>query len=120
MHCHSHFAFTHPLAMSGLENSLTKSSIGGFQYIFDRTYNKYVRLYWIISFFISFGSLCYVARNLYNKWKIDPPYVAKVNWVPIHDIPFPGVTVCSPLYAKDQMANLIKFEEEIMKNGEKN
>jgi hypothetical protein len=105
--------------MTQLEDSLTKSSIGGFQYIFNKKENKFVRIYWAISFLLSFGSLCFVARNLYHKWKVDPPYVAKVNWVPIHEIPFPGVTVCSPLYAKNEMANFLKFEDWIQNKGEK-
>ena len=52
------------------------------------------------------------------KWNENPDYVKKTLWKPIHEIPFPAVTVCSPLFARDNLANLNEFYLESKFHGE--
>lgn len=103
--------------ISALEDFSSESTIHGVRYFCDRKISKFFRLYWIFFFIFSLGGFCFYFKGLYFKWSHKPEYVTKTIWKPIHEIPFPAFTVCSPLFARNDLANLNKFLHEFDEHG---
>lgn len=96
-----------------IQSIASERTIHGAHYIFDRNICKVFRFYWALIFSISLFGLCYHLHGLYFKWSANPDYVTRTIWKPISEIPFPGVTICGPLYAKDDLANFDRFMKYI-------
>ncbi|KAG5675383.1 hypothetical protein PVAND_005291 [Polypedilum vanderplanki] len=92
------------------KNILEKSTIHGIGYIFDKNEKILVRLLWFIIFILSNVGFGFYAYNIYMKWTFEPDILVREKSKLLTDIPFPAVTICSPLFAKNQLANLAQFE----------
>lgn len=74
----------------------------------------------MLSLIISLFGLIYNGKRLYIKLNISPDFGTSVKQELSSQIPFPAITLCMPLFAKDGMANLSHYIDEYYKNGRKN
>lgn len=63
--------------------------------------------------------LSYYAYGVYMKWNIEPDIGLTLRMRPMREIPFPAITICSPLFAREQMANFSHFYAEYTAKGGK-
>jgi hypothetical protein len=64
-------------------------------------------------YLLSLAGVAYFAWTIYIKWMIDPELKAKIRDPPEHEIPFPAITICSPVFAKNKLANYQFFMTNI-------
>lgn len=88
---------------------LTQSSIHGLRFIFDPSHSKLIRLFWLLSILFSLAGMSYYARGIFYKL-LSHPDVGHVELSkPIRELPFPAITICSPLIAKTDFVDYSKF-----------
>lgn len=95
-----------------------ESSIHGVRYIFNSKFHKSIRIYWTIFFLLSTCGLFFFAYGLYYKWSEYPDFGLKVKWRPIREVPYPGITICSPVFARNNLANFNEVMRSLQVKGE--
>ncbi|XP_070504703.1 pickpocket protein 28-like [Chironomus tepperi] len=96
-----------------LNTYASSATIHGVRYIIGSDESqKSFRIFWIIAFIFSIFGLGYYAYGVYMKWSIEPDIGLTVRMRPMREIPFPAITICSPLFARDNMANFSRFYAE--------
>jgi amiloride-sensitive sodium channel len=96
-----------------MESSLIKlitqeSSMHGLRHITDQRRNKLSRLFWFCVVCASISLLFFSGYNVYLKWNVEPEIGLRVNQKSMSDLPFPAVTICSPIFARDNLSNFTK------------
>ncbi|KAG5684069.1 hypothetical protein PVAND_013318 [Polypedilum vanderplanki] len=96
------------------EESLVKkfaseSSLHAVQFVFNDKHRLASRLFWIFSLTISLMTFGYYVRNGYRKWLVEPDVSTTMKRILVREIPFPAITICSPLFAKSEFANRNDF-----------
>lgn len=92
-----------------MSNLASEISIHSFLYIFDSKKNKLVRIFWALIFICSFSGFCFYFYVGYFKWQHSPDVVMDSHEKVSKDFPFPAITICSPLFARENLT--IKFDE---------
>lgn len=95
-----------------LTHYVSESSIHGVQYIGDSSRKLSIRIFFSIAFFCSILGLGYYAYGVYNKWSNEPDIEVTIKLKAMRDIPLPAITICSPLFLRDNLANYSKFYAE--------
>lgn len=91
----------------------SSATIHGVRYIIGSDESqKSFRIFWIFAFIFSIAGLGYYAYGVYMKWNIEPDIGLTVRMRPMREIPFPAITICAPLFARDNMANFSRFYAE--------
>ncbi|KAG5674934.1 hypothetical protein PVAND_004878 [Polypedilum vanderplanki] len=90
---------------SSLRLFTSQTSIHGIRYSNEPQNHKFVRIFWLIVFIISIAGLVYYAKTVYYKWKIAPDISTMHQLKPIHEIPFPAITICSPVSINNEHVN---------------
>lgn len=93
-----------------MEEFLSDTTIHGVEFFTSKS--KIIRKSGILVFFIAFCGLGFFVYDIYVKWQLNPLIIEEVNVRPAIDFPFPAVTICNPLFSRDQSPNL----NEILKN----
>lgn len=91
-----------------IQDYLLNTSIHGLKYIGDISLSISERVFFLVAFVtVSFLS-GYFISNLWQKWSENPIIIA-LNSVstPLHDLPFPAVTICNMNQAQAHIANRI-------------
>lgn len=66
------------------------------QYLIDKTFGKYERLFWFIAFLISsIAAIILLWYSLYLSADTPTVTVVETTHFPTYRIPFPGVTICN-------------------------
>ncbi|CAG9808682.1 unnamed protein product [Chironomus riparius] len=97
-----------------------QSSIHGFQFLSKRRNSSFSRIFWGLSLIISLIGLIYNAKRLYIKLNILPDIGITVKQELSRHVPFPAITMCLPVFAKNRLANYTHFMNEYYRNGKKN
>jgi hypothetical protein len=100
-----------------LDQYASNSSIHGVKYIFGSS--RKFRIFWAIAFILSIFGMSYYAYGVYRKFTISPDIGLTVHLISIREIPFPAITICSPLFARDSLANFSNFYSELSANNGK-
>jgi amiloride-sensitive sodium channel len=102
--------------MKVIDYLANNSSIHGVKFLVDSKVNKVLRLFWCVVFVGSIFGLSLYVEQLYVKLSVEPEISIRINLKPMSDIPFPAVTICGSLFARD---NLLSFREVFrsIKNG---
>ncbi|KAG5676491.1 hypothetical protein PVAND_006322 [Polypedilum vanderplanki] len=96
-----------------LNTYASESTIHGVRYIVGGdNQNRSIRIFWICAFFLSIIGLGYYAYGVYMKWSINPDIGLTIRMRPMREIPFPAITICSPLFARDSLANYSNYYAE--------
>jgi len=97
-----------------------KSSIHGLRFLSKRRNNNFSRIFWTFSLIMSLIGLIYNAKRLYIKLNVLPDIAITVKDGLSRNIPFPAITMCLPIFAKDGLANYTYYMNEYYKHGMKN
>lgn len=89
---------------------LDESSIHGLRFIVDSSQNKYFRIFWAVAFACSIAGMSYYAKGVVVKFFERPDVGHEIHSRPIRDVPFPAVTICSPVMAKVDYTNYGRFK----------
>ncbi|KAG5671928.1 hypothetical protein PVAND_002096 [Polypedilum vanderplanki] len=86
-----------------------KNNETGFQAIINKRNSCLTRFFWLIALSASIGGLLFHLVVLYRKYGYEPDLGVKISQKPMRDIPFPAITICSPVFAKNNIVNYRKF-----------
>lgn len=95
------------------------STIHGIRYITNSRSNQLTRVFWTIAFVISIIGMAFYIRGVYYKWRISPDIAITASLKPIREIPFPAITICSPVIVKNKYANFLKAYYHIVNEKHK-
>lgn len=106
----------------------SESSIHGIKFIFTSSHSKLSRFFWFLAFICSFSGFCYYIYGAVIKLKINPDVVLKITQRPMRELPFPAVTICTPVFCKreffdfrfDENSSFPWIEKELSENDCKN
>ena len=97
---------------------LSETTVHGFQYVVNAR-NLLERVVWVI--FIGFGFLCsgYIFMDAFQYWD-DHPVETTIDQIglPVHQLPFPAITVCDPASLKMPRKNRWMFVETLLNSLE--
>lgn len=96
---------------------LSESSIHGLRFMSDSAQKKFVRFFWLLAFVTSIAGMSYYAKGIIYKWINQPDVGHFTRSLPIRDVPFPAITICSPLTIKSEHADYEKFTRVRKANG---
>lgn len=91
-------------------------SIHGVRHIFDG--NKFKTFFWTLAIFGSIAFLCFYIFQLHLKLEQTPDINVRVGQKFINTIPFPSITLCTPLFASNRLVhyyNISKFIRQQLK-----
>lgn len=95
-----------------MDRFVKESSLHGIPTIFNRSEDKIARFFTALACLIAFGGLGFYVHGIYVKVVVMPETVEEVNLIPSTEVPFPAVTICSPLFSKNNSPNI----REVLKN----
>lgn len=84
-----------------MDKFTSESSIAGV-FAFHSSHPRWFKICWIFIFFLAFCGLGFYAFDIYSKCKLNPIISEKIGEIRTQEIPFPAVTICNPLFAKNQ------------------
>lgn len=87
------------------------STVHGVKYFVERRRHPAEKVFWIISFLITFYGCIRMINNVYERWELSPSFDDKLT--PVWDIPFPAVTICPETKAKVNILNMTKVYDEV-------
>ncbi|XP_070505632.1 pickpocket protein 28-like [Chironomus tepperi] len=102
------------------ENFAEHSSIHGLRFLSKQHNNNFTRIFWSLSLIMSLIGLFYNGKRLFIKLNISPDIGISVKHELAREVPFPAVTFCMPLFAKNGLANYSYYVSEYHKNGKQN
>lgn len=83
----------------------SNSTIHGINFIFNKSQSRISRIFWSVALTCSFLGFCYYIYEATNKLHLYPDIVLKVTQRPLSELPFPAVTVCTPIFSLRNFAN---------------
>ncbi|KAG5668409.1 hypothetical protein PVAND_016349 [Polypedilum vanderplanki] len=98
------------------QNFGVDTSIHGVTFITGRNRNFFNRIIWSIALLFSSSFLIYNIYFSYNKWQNAPPIVIRNNVRNLKEIPMPALTICSPLFVKENLTSYWEILEIFYKN----
>jgi acid-sensing ion channel, other len=97
----------------------SSSTIHGVQFIFNNSRHNLVRIFWVFAFVFAFSCCIYNSRDSYWKLSVEPEMETTTNLKSIKEIPFPAVTICSPLFTKENITpNGMEFNYKFLKKNQ--
>ncbi|KAG5671927.1 hypothetical protein PVAND_002095 [Polypedilum vanderplanki] len=88
---------------------MLQSTEMGFKSIIAKNNHLFSRIFWLIAFITSIILLIYSSFWLIWKYNYEPDFGVKIIQRPMREIPFPAFTICSPVFAKNNLANYLKL-----------
>lgn len=92
-----------------MKNLASNISIHSFNSIFADNQKKLVNFFWILILLCSFSGFCFYFYSAFVKWQKTPDVVMDLREKNSKDFPFPAITICSPLFARDNLSNFYNF-----------
>ncbi|KAG5668407.1 hypothetical protein PVAND_016347 [Polypedilum vanderplanki] len=86
-----------------------ETSIHGINFILTCNQNWINRIFWFLALVISSILLALNVNLAYQKYQNEPSIVIRSNMRDLKEIPMPALTICSPLFAINNLANLNNF-----------
>jgi amiloride-sensitive sodium channel len=86
-----------------------ESSIHGVKFLSDAKVNKVVRVLWCFVLILSLVGLFVYVRSCYIKLTVEPEISVRVKLKSMSEIPFPAVTICDSIFARDNLANYLDY-----------
>lgn len=103
-----------------LTHFANESSIHGVRYMIgDNSRKKSIRVFFTVAFFCSMLGLGYYAYGVYKKWSDEPDIEVTIRLMKMREVPYPAITICSPLFVRDGLANYSKYYAEFRGNDGK-
>lgn len=86
-----------------------QSSMHAIKFITNPSEAKLTRLFWSFALACSFCGFSFYIYGAFIKLQLYPDVVLKVTQRPMNELPFPAVTVCSPVFSKLEFVSSRKF-----------
>ncbi|KAG5676566.1 hypothetical protein PVAND_006390 [Polypedilum vanderplanki] len=86
-----------------------ETSVHGLKFLANEKVNKAFRILWSIILLLSVSGLFWYARGLFIKFYIEPEINTRIKLKPMSEIPFPAVTICDPVFSKDNLTHYMQF-----------
>jgi amiloride-sensitive sodium channel len=99
--------------------SREKSSLYGSELTTSATYHITSRIFYTLSFICTSLAFFFYVYLAYEKWKILPDIAIRKNQKFIGEIPFPAVTICSPVFSRVELVYYQNFSSDAMKVSQK-
>lgn len=79
-----------------------------FQKFFRPKNNKILilNLFQLFFYILSIFGLFFYVKNVLGKYFFDPDIGISESYLQVHEIPFPAITICSPVVIKNELVNL--------------
>lgn len=90
-----------------MASRFSNSTVHGVKYFVERRRYPAERVFWIISFLITFYGCIRMINNVYQRRELSPFFDDKST--PVWDIPFPAVTIFPETKSKMKDLNMTKF-----------
>lgn len=74
--------------------------------------SKILKVLWMLVLCASFFGLGFYVNECYIKLRQTPEILVNEKLINSRNIPFPAITICSPLIIKSEFLNMSKFREE--------
>ncbi|XP_058125994.1 pickpocket protein 28-like [Anopheles ziemanni] len=88
------------------EDYCVNSSIHGFKYFVGSSRTIAEKIWWLVVCIVSIYGCARLINTVYDKWRRNPVVVTFAEQpTPIHDIPFPAVTLCPITKVKTSVLN---------------
>jgi acid-sensing ion channel, other len=81
----------------------SSSTVHGVQFIFSKSRHKIIRIFWISSFVFAVLCCMYNSRESYWKLNVTPETETTESLIPMEEIPFPAISICSPFFARSKL-----------------
>jgi amiloride-sensitive sodium channel len=94
-----------------LKSITQESSIHGLRHTTDERRNKFSQFIWFCFLCASISLLFFSGYNVYLKWNVEPETGLRVNYKTMTVLPFPAVTICSPVYARNYLTNYTRLTD---------
>jgi amiloride-sensitive sodium channel len=94
----------------------TESSIHGVKYVLDQNSRNLSKILFTVSFIVSIFGLTFYAHGIYEKFSTKPDLVTKTQHIPMQTIPFPAITICSPIFARPEFVNVTDYYHKSLAN----
>ncbi|KAG5680506.1 hypothetical protein PVAND_010013 [Polypedilum vanderplanki] len=79
------------------------NSIQAVDLFVDKNSGIVTRIFYAISFIFTTAAFFFYVYRSYEKWKIEPDIAVRQNQIFVSEIPFPAVTICSPVFARSEI-----------------
>lgn len=88
----------------------SECSMHGINFIFNTSKSKFFRFFWTFALICSFCGFCYYIYGAYIKLRLYPDVVLKITQRPMHELSFPAITLCTPVFAKRELIDFRYFQ----------
>ncbi|CAG9804614.1 unnamed protein product [Chironomus riparius] len=88
-------------------------TIHGIRHIFTRSGSKFTRIFWSVAVLLSIIGFCFNNYMLYMKLSEKPDINVRIKQKFISKIPFPAITLCTPVVAKNNVISLYNLSKHI-------
>ncbi|XP_040164851.1 pickpocket protein 28-like [Anopheles arabiensis] len=94
------------------------SSIHGFKYFVGNGRTRAEKVFWIAMCVLSIYGCASLIETVYDKWTRSPVVVTFAEKpTPVHDIPFPAVTICPVTKVKSKVLNFTTIYQHLVHGG---
>jgi len=83
-------------------------TVHGVRHIFTGNGSKFTRIFWSVAVLFSIIGFCFNNYMLYMKLSEKPDINVRTGHKFTSKIPFPAITICTPLFAKKNLVSLYK------------
>lgn len=108
---HFHSSFANALVMNGIRGLFESLSIHGIKHIFAGYGSKFSRFFWTFAVMGSFVGFGFSSHLLYMKLNTTPDINVRVGQKFTNQIPFPAITICNPLFTKNQIVQFFNISK---------
>lgn len=95
-------------------------TLHGIRHIFIGNGNKFSRIFWVVALIASMSGLVFNYHLLYWKFDKTPDINVRIKHRFTSEIPFPAITVCNPLFAKNGLVKFYNISKLYRKNPNAN
>lgn len=96
-------------------NIFHQSTIHGVKFILDSKRPSFIRIFWLFAFLTSISFCFFYIRESYVKLAIEPELDTSLIQKSTYEVPFPAITICTNVFAKNHLANVSHFLEKVNK-----
>lgn len=82
-----------------------ESSIHGVQFL-NKSEGQTTKKLGIFLYLLSLIIVGFLMHKIYVRWQVDPVIIEELNSIPMRELPFPAITICSPLFTRDNLPNI--------------
>ena len=94
------------------------------RFIFNKNVKIHIKLFWLLIILSSLSGFLFYINSAWNKFIVTPIIEIKIERRSIQSAPFPAITICSPVFARDELvtqndifgdsSNLTDYQKDVL------